>query len=79
MTIKNEVRGDVVAYRLGKVVSACAPFDLCEPEVESAINFLHPTGLASRWSIEEEAFSDGSLNGSACEMDDGRRHWLLTC
>lgn len=82
MASKTGTRGEVVAYRVGLVhLSACAPTDLCEAEVEEEINYQHPTGISSRWKIsdDEALFASGAANGCPCEIDPTRRHWLLSC
>lgn len=81
MTTKQQTRGEVVAYNVGFVcISACAPADLTESEVEVAVNERHgPTGLDHGWTIAEPTFAGGEPNGCPCNTDDARRHWLLTC
>jgi hypothetical protein len=78
VTSNAETRADVVVYRHGIVhCSVCAPADLAQNEVESAVNLENPAGTSEGWKVIEPAFSSGETNPCVCH--DGRQHWLMTC
>jgi len=48
--------------------------------VETQVNADHPTGIDSRWQLNEaDHFADGNTNPCPCEQDGERQHWLLSC
>jgi hypothetical protein len=60
--------------------SACAPSAATREDVERAVNLTHPTGIRSRWTISDDpTFAGGEPMPHPCNMDPGRRHWLLNC
>lgn len=53
---------------------------LNDQDAEAAMNFERPTGIASSWTIADEAFPDGTPNPAPCpQHPDTHRHLLLVC
>lgn len=78
MTITNSAP-DFTAYSVG-VVYASVCTALTDEAATNTLNQEHPTGIASRWSIADEPFADGTANGSACgDQPATHRHLLFTC
>jgi hypothetical protein len=72
----------VYVYAVGLVcTSACAPAGLSPEQVATAVNMESPTGIASAWTVSDDAeFADGTPHPAPCDQDpDGRRHYLLYC
>lgn len=69
------------AYRVGLChASVCAPKDMPIETVEMQVNADHPTGIDSRWQLDEaDHFASGETNPCPCEQDRERQHWLLSC
>ena len=60
--------------------SVCVPKDMSREAIEGAVNLQNPTGVSTKWKIDESGkFADGTLFPAQCEEDATRFHWLMVC
>jgi hypothetical protein len=73
--------GGPVLYRVGPChASICAPAESTPEQIAGAADVQHPTGLSHGWSLSDDVtFATGEPNPCVCEIDTGRRHYLLVC
>jgi hypothetical protein len=65
-------------YKMGLTyASACT--SLPDDEATARMNAEWPSGVASQWTIADEAFAGGEPNPSPCNTGDSNRHILFVC
>lgn len=80
MFIMKTEENNVIVYSNGLVTcSVCVPKNLKRKEIERLVNKQHPTGVDSSWKIDKENFMTGEKNPCACNTDENRMHYLMSC
>lgn len=64
-------------YSVG-LVAASVCTDLDDDTATQRLNETHPTGIASRWTVADASFADGTPNPGPCARP-GCRHVLFAC
>jgi hypothetical protein len=60
--------------------SVCVPKHFTVEMIEEEVNLQNPTGISSKWKIDNSPkFSTGENNPCVCERDQNRKHYLMVC